>query len=68
MRKFIDIDIDRETPMLLPCDLRERVPEDDMVHFVIESVEGLKLWQFKVYERGTGSGQSETLFDDNTYY
>jgi len=55
MRKFIDID--RETPMLLPCDLREWVPEDDMVHFVIESVEGMKLQQFTVNERGTGSKQ-----------
>ena len=44
------------------------MPEDDMVHFVIESVEGLKLWQFKVNERGTGSGQSELFFDEYTYY
>lgn len=55
MRKFIDID--RETPMLLPCDLREWVSEDDMVHFVIESVEMMKLQKFKVNERGTGSRQ-----------
>jgi hypothetical protein len=32
MRKFIDID--REIPMLLPHDLREWVPEDDMVHYM----------------------------------
>jgi transposase len=55
MRKFINID--RETPMLLPHDLREWVPEDDMVHFIIESVEGMKLHQLKVNERGTGSRQ-----------
>jgi transposase len=55
MRKFIDID--RETPMLLPCDLREWVLEDDMVHFVIESVEGMNLQKFKINERGTGSKQ-----------
>lgn len=55
MRKFIDID--RETPMLLPCDLRDWIPEDDMVHFIIESVENMKLQQFKVNERGTGSKQ-----------
>ena len=61
------MDIDRETPMLLQCDLREWVPEDDMVHFVIASVEGMKLWQFKVNERGPGSRQSDTFFDDNTY-
>jgi transposase len=55
MRKFINID--RETPMLLPHDLREWVPEDDMVHFIIESVEGMKLQRFKINERGTGSRQ-----------
>jgi transposase len=55
MRKFIDID--RETPMLLPHDLRDWVTEDDMVHFIIESVEGMKLQRFKVNERGTGSRQ-----------
>lgn len=55
MRKFIDID--RETPMLLPYDLREWVPEDDMVHFIIESVEGMNLQRFRVNERGTGSRQ-----------
>src|SRR4030042_6918422 len=55
MRKFIDID--RETSMLLPHDLREWVPEDDMVHFIIESVEGMKLQRLKVNERGTGSRQ-----------
>jgi transposase len=55
MRKFIDID--RETPMLLPYDLREWVPEDDMVHFIIESVAGMNLHLFKVNERGTGSRQ-----------
>jgi len=43
--------------MLLPHDLREWIPEDDMVHFIIESVEGMKLQRFKVNERGTGSRQ-----------
>jgi len=43
--------------MLLPHDLREWVPEDDMVHFIIESVEGMKLQRLKVNERGTGSRQ-----------
>ena len=32
------VSIDRNTPMLLPPDLREWVPEDDLVHFVIEAV------------------------------
>ena len=29
--------------MLLPVDLREWIPKDDLVHFVIEAVEGMDL-------------------------
>jgi transposase len=43
--------------MLLPCDLREWIPADDMVHFVIEAVEGMNLTQLKVNHRGSGSAQ-----------
>lgn len=43
--------------MLLPPDLREWVPSDDMVHFVIEAVDAMDLGHFKVNERGTGSEQ-----------
>ena len=49
--------IDRKTPLLLPPDLRDWVPEDDMVHFVIGAVEQLPLSSFKVNRRGTGSKQ-----------
>jgi len=49
--------IDRKTPMLLPPDLREWVAPDDMVHFVIEAVEGLPTKHFAVNRRGTGSPQ-----------
>lgn len=51
------IRIDRQSRMLLPPDLRDWVPEDDMVHFVIEAVEGMPRRQFKVNRRGTGSAQ-----------
>ena len=34
------VNVDRDTPMLLPPDLRDWVPVDDMVHFVIEAVGG----------------------------
>ena len=34
------VSVDRDTPMLLPPDLRDWVPEDDLVHFVIEAVTG----------------------------
>jgi hypothetical protein len=37
------VNVDRETPMLLPADLREWVPADDLVHFVISAVETMML-------------------------
>jgi transposase len=43
--------------MLLPPDLRDWIPEDDMVHFVIQAVEGANLPSLRVNERGTGSEQ-----------
>jgi len=51
------VNIDRNTPLLLPPDLRAWVPEDDMVHFVIEAVGGMSLPSLKVNRRGTGSEQ-----------
>ena len=51
------VNIDRDTPMLLPPDLRQWVPDDDMVHFVIEAVNAMKLASLKVNRRGTGSAQ-----------
>ena len=43
--------------MLLPPDLRDWVPEDDMVHFVIEAVAGMSLPTLRVNRRGSGSEQ-----------
>ena len=40
--------IDRNTAMLLPPDLRDWVAEDDLVHFVISAVERLPLSAFAV--------------------
>lgn len=51
------MNIDRDTPLLLSPDLRQWVPEDDMVHFVIEAVERMELASLKVNRRGTGSEQ-----------
>jgi len=51
------VSVDRNTPMLLPPDLREWVPEDDLVHFVIEAVDRLPLEKFRVNHRGTGDKQ-----------
>jgi hypothetical protein len=33
------VNLDRETPMFLPCDLREWVPEDHIVHFILDAVD-----------------------------
>jgi transposase len=51
------INIDRDTPMFLPPDLRDWVPEGHMVHFVLEVVNSLELSSFTTNVRGTGSAQ-----------
>ena len=33
------VNLDRQTPMFLPCDLREWVPAGHVVHFILEAVE-----------------------------
>lgn len=48
---------DRDQPYLLPPDLREWLPEDDLAHFVVEAVERVPLSEFVVNTRGTGSAQ-----------
>ena len=42
---------------MLPPDLRDWVPQDDLVHFVIETVWGMELRNFKFNERSGGSRQ-----------
>jgi len=51
------VNIDRETPMMFPLDLREWVPKNDIVHFIIDAVEILNLQGFKINSKGTGSKQ-----------
>src|SRR6266581_181818 len=51
------VNIDRQTPMFLPCDLREWVPSDHIVHFILDAVEQLPTAHFHVNDRGTGSEQ-----------
>jgi transposase len=51
------VPIDRETPLLLPPDLRDWVPAGHLVHFVLDAVAALDLRCVKVNERGTGSEQ-----------
>jgi transposase len=51
------VNFDRDQAFLLPPDLRDWVPEDDLAHFVIEAVERVEMRAFKVNHRGTGSAQ-----------
>jgi len=50
------VNVDRNTPMLLPPDLRDWVADDDLVHFVIEAIEKMNL-SFHINRRGSGSRQ-----------
>ena len=55
MTRFIQAD--RSQPFLLPPDLREWVPVDDLAHFVVEAAERVDLSTFKINHRGSGSAQ-----------
>ena len=55
MAKFVERDASQL--YLLPVDIREWVPEDDLAHFVLEAVERVPMSAFQVNERGTGSAQ-----------
>ena len=55
MSKFVDCE--RDQSFLLPPDLRDWIPEDDLAHFVIAAVERVEMSAFKVNHRGTGSAQ-----------
>ncbi len=43
--------------MFLPCDLREWIPADHLVHFILDAVEQIPTAHFHVNHRGTGSEQ-----------
>lgn len=51
------VDLDRETPMFLPYDLREWVPAEHIVHFILDAVEQIPTAHFQINHRGTGSEQ-----------
>ena len=51
------VTVDRETPMLLPPDLRDWVPADHLVHFVIDAIGELDVRMARVNEQGSGSEQ-----------
>jgi hypothetical protein len=41
--------------LLFPADLREWIPENHLVHFIVEAIEQLDVCGFKVNETGSGS-------------
>jgi transposase len=51
------VNIDHDTPLLLPPDLRQWVPADHLVHFIMDAVGELDLHGARVNERGTGDAQ-----------
>jgi transposase len=51
------VSVDHDTPMLLPPDLRDWVPADHIVHFVMDAVNLLDLTSARINHRGTGSAQ-----------
>jgi transposase len=51
------VNVDRDTPLLFPADLREWIPENHLVHFIIEAVEQLDVSGLKVNTTGSGSEQ-----------
>ena len=55
MPKFVNIDHDTE--LLLPPNLRDWVPAGHLVHFVMDAVDLIDVSEAKVNQRGTGSAQ-----------
>jgi transposase len=55
MPRFVNID--RDTPMLLPADMRDWVPADHLVHFIIDAIESIDTSSAQINHRGTGSKQ-----------
>jgi transposase len=51
------VPVDHDTPLLLPPDMRDWVPADHLVHFVLDAVGLLDLSTARVNQRGTGSAQ-----------
>jgi transposase len=53
--RFVNIDYD--TPLILPPNLRDWVPAGHLAHFILDAVEEMDLGHLKVNDRGTGSPQ-----------
>jgi transposase len=51
------VNIDRETPMLLPPDMKDWVAKDDLVRFIVDAVETCDVRLARVNARGSGDRQ-----------
>jgi transposase len=51
------VDVDRQTPMLLPVDLRDWVARDDLGRLIVDAVEQCDLRRAVTNDRGSGSLQ-----------
>jgi transposase len=51
------VNVDRDTPMLLPVDLREWIADDDIAHFIVEVISSMNITTLATNRRGTGSAQ-----------
>ena len=51
------VHIDHDTPLLLPPDLRDWVPGDHLVHFIMDALGLLDLGAARVNHSGSGSAQ-----------
>ncbi len=48
---------ERDQAFLLPPDLKDWLPEDDLAHFIIAACERVELGHFKINDRNSGSAQ-----------
>jgi transposase len=53
--RFVNIDYD--TPLFLPPNLRDWVPAGHLAHFILEAVAEMDLRQVRVNDRGSGCPQ-----------
>ena len=53
---------DRETPFFFPLDMRDWIPKDHIVHFIIDAVEAISLKvDYHLNKRGSGSKQLDPM-------
>src|SRR5580698_3352317 len=51
------VPFDRDQPFLLPPDLKDWLPDDDIAHFIVAAVERVRLGTFHTNPRGGGKPQ-----------